>query len=577
MKFRFLDSVISDLVINLEVLTKDTNLYTSLLFQHSGTFISKASKFGNANDCSNKFNSFLSVAKNKSVSLALTPEYSCPWASIEWMLDNEDRWPNPSKLWAICCESITPDEITAFQKKYNKGNILVYFDVSALSNGGSGVLLDPLCYIFKASQNGIEKICIIIQFKTQHMGVWGDSSERDKYIFGNDVYILRNSRNSIYLFTNICSEAASFSITTTFQNEVDYRWDENPYIILNLQMNPKPTHDVFKSFRKNILTYNNKDIISLNWCRNTIYFETKRPLISESKSSIIFKTDDIDFENETEFIHNHNFGLYYIFKKPKTHIFYLNPNIEVFLITNQKPSSAGSNESMIRRTGPKGSELFYWDNSRNTFNETKNVDDGFSEFLDGLNCFTNSLRNTDINFIDKERLVNLSSGQVITKHDDKRWHKINKLISFTQDDNEAVQRLTYVYDETSKTKRTNYIETMEFLNTKILPIQTLYPSTLSTFMNNCTEVMFSRNDNYKFNLVTKDGKNKATVAYIGRSDNSTATKIFQKLQNLFESTDQSKKRVVVWYNEKLTVITSVFDSAQPTINDDSTIEPNSIF
>ncbi|MFB9052173.1 hypothetical protein ACFFVB_03705 [Formosa undariae] len=155
MVFKFIDTVINDLNINLEVLTKDTNLYTSLLFQHKGNFIAEATRFGNNEDCTDKFNAFFTLAKSKNSSLALTPEYSCPWTSIEWILENEERLPNQSKLWAICCESITPQEIGTFKQNHEDENTLVHFDETALNNGGTGVLLDPLCYIFKAERNGI--------------------------------------------------------------------------------------------------------------------------------------------------------------------------------------------------------------------------------------------------------------------------------------------------------------------------------------------------------------------------------------------------------------------------------------
>ena len=112
MKFKFIDTIINNLTINLEILTKDTNLYTSLLFQHKGNFIAEETRFGNIEDCKGKFNAFFTLAKSKKSSLAVTPEYSCPWNSIEWLLENEERLPNKSKLWAICCESITPLEIT---------------------------------------------------------------------------------------------------------------------------------------------------------------------------------------------------------------------------------------------------------------------------------------------------------------------------------------------------------------------------------------------------------------------------------------------------------------------------------
>lgn len=577
MKFKFIDAVINNITLNLEVLHKDTNLYTTLLFQHKGTFHAGNTKFGNQHDCSTKFNKFLALAKTENVSLALTPEYSCPWNSIEWVLSDHNAWPNESKLWAICCESITPNEIRAFKQKYNNENIIIHFDETALNHGG-GVLLDPISYLFKARESNTEKLVVLIQFKTQHMGVWETDAERNMYIWGTEIYVLRNSVNSIYLFTNICSEAACFAIKNEIQQQLDYRWDENPYIILSPQMNPKPTHDAFKTFRKTILTYNNKDVFSLNWAGGTMLQGKQDPLISLSKSSLFFKTGDVDFANEDKFINNHNKGLYYIFKKPNVHIYYLNPYEEVFLISNQKPSSAGNNQAMIRRTGPEGRKVFQWDPQTSSFIELNVIDDGFIGFLNQLKCNNTAFRNLQISFIDKERLINLSSGKAEAKKDDKRWYTIDKLETFFQDDNEAVKRLTYVHDESSLDHRTNYIEIIDVLNNKIIPNQALFPDNLSAFKNNCTEVMFFNDDgyNYKYNLVTSDGKRQATIAYIGRKDEASAMKILQQMQNLFEKGDQSKKLVVVWYKENDTDIKPVCDPDPPRVTDDSTIDPNSI-
>ncbi len=161
MVFKFIDTIINNLNINLEILTKDTNLYTSLLFQHKGNFNAEQTRFGNNEDCTDKFNAFFTLAKSKNSSLTATPEYSCPWKSIEWLLENEERLPNQFKLWAICCESITPQEIRTFKQNHENENTVVHFDETALNNGGTGVLLDPLCYVFKAEQDGINKTIIL--------------------------------------------------------------------------------------------------------------------------------------------------------------------------------------------------------------------------------------------------------------------------------------------------------------------------------------------------------------------------------------------------------------------------------
>ncbi len=578
MVFKFIDTVIQNLTLNLEALTKDSNLYSMLLYQHRGTFASSATTFGNEYDSTSKFNSFLALAKSENVALVLTPEYSCPWNSIDWLLSDETRWPNDGKLWAICCESITPNEVNTFEDKFNGNNIEIFVDKTPFTNG-NGVLLDPLCYIFRCQVNGENKLLVLMQFKTQHMGVWTSPEEQQKYIWGNDIYVLRNSENSIYLFTNICSEAIEFRINDAFQNQVQNRWDHNPYIILNPQMNPQPSHDAFKNFRKSILDYDLKDIISLNWGGGTMFPGMADALIPYSKSSVIIKSDQVDYSNEARFVNNHKKGLYYILRKPNIQVNYLHPKTDVFLIRNQKPSAAGVNNALVRRSGPEVSKVFVWDTTISNFYEIEFVEDNFLAFLNSLHCTNSVCQNLDISFIDKERLINLSSGQVKAKKEDRRWHNIDKLESFLQETDEVVKRFTYVHDDTGLNHRTGYVEVMDVLNSQILSDGTLFPENLASFIGNCTEVMFFNNDgeNYKYNLSTIDGSRKATVAYIGRKDEAQARRTLEQLQRIFENGDQSKKLVVVWYKVNANTFAPVCDSVPPKVTDDTSVDPSSIF
>lgn len=578
MVYKFIDNIVQNLTLNLEVLVKDSNLYSTLLYQHRGTFAAGDTKFGNETDCTNQFNAFLGLAKAENVSLALTPEYSCPWDSIDWLLSDEARWPNEGKLWAICCESITPDEINAFHAKFNNHNTQVIVDTTPFNNG-AGVLLDPLCYFFRAQVNGVNKLLVVLQFKTQHMGVWENNIEQAKYIWGNDIYVLRNSVNSIYLFTNICSEAIEFRVNDAFQNQLENRWDHNPYIILNPQMNPKPTHDGFKRFRETILSYELKDVISLNWGGGTMFPGKPDPLIPYSKSSLIIRSDQVEYTSDARFINNHRKGLYYLLRKPNIQVNYLHPKTDVFLIRNNKPSAAGVNDALVRRSGPEVSKVFVWNNGTSSFSEVVSVDDDFVFFLNSLHCTNAVCQDVNVSFIDKERLINLSTGQVKAKKEDRRWHNIDKLESFQQESDEVVKRFTYVHDDTGLTHRTGYVEIMDILNTQILPNQALFPENISSFFGNCTEVMFFSNDgeNYKYNLSTIDGSRKATVAYIGRKEEAQAKRTLEQLQKIFENEDQSKKLVVVWYKIDANTFAPVCDPIPPKVTDDTSIDPNSIF
>jgi hypothetical protein len=577
MEFKFLDQLLPNHIIELEILIKDTNLYTTLLFQCKGKFHPGPAKFGHQANCADAFTKFIRLAKSQRASLAITPEYSCPWDTIGLIINTEDLWPEEHKLWALGCESITPAEILQLKAEYNREDIIIYFDEEAL-NAGGGVLLDPLCYVFKTRDNNNNlKLVVLIQFKTQHMGVWHDDVEQEKYIPGKEVYVLRNDANSISLFTIICSEVENFNITKEFKLQLENRWDENPFIILNIQMNPKPSHEIFKNFRTEIMKYQNKDIISLNWAKGSDY-SNNRPILTYSKSGILYKSEHMDYETDQRFIENHSRGLYYTYKSHSLHTYYLNSNECVFLIANHKPSAGGVHPALFRRTGPEGRKNYIWNITNSEFDEIATISDEFIGLLDSLHCTNVTLRNLDISVMDKERLINISSGNIQTIKWDIRWHTIDKLYTFFLDDNETIRRLTFSHDEAGDPDRRQYIEVIDTINHHILSQPALFPVNLSAFINNCTEVMFFYNGtyNYKFNLVTNDQKHKATVAYVGRTDVGSAAKTLKKMQNLFEKNDHSRKLVVVWYKIDANTISSLCDPLKPKVADDTTFESNSI-
>lgn len=578
MTFRFFDSVRNDLNLNLEVLNKDTDLYTTLLFQHRGTFHITPRKFGNQANCSEMFTRFLQLAKARNASLALTPEYSCPWETLTTLLATREHWPEEQKLWVLGCESITPGEIWALQNNNQDNDVIIHFDDTALNNGG-GNLLDPVCYVFKARTNpgNAVKLVLLIQFKTQHMGVWRDDVEQETYIPGTEIYVLRNNVNSINLFTIICSEAANFRVNDAFRQQLDNRWDENPYLILNIQMNPKPSYQFFKTFRTAIMEFQNKEIISLNWASGS-NFSTGEPILTYSKSGVLFQSEHVDYDSDNRFIENHKRGLYYTYKTHGQHTYYLNSEAVVFLIANHKPAAGGVNAALIRRTGPEVRSNFTWNQRKLDFDPIAFLSDGFISFLQSLACANVALHNPDINIIDKERLINLCIGKAKSRLPGDPWHKVDKLYTFFLDDDEVIRRLTFLHDEEGDENRRAYVEVIDIINQIILPNPDSFPDKFSAFRGNCTQTMFINQEgfDYKFNLITNDGNHKATVAYIGRTDTGTAKKTLKQLQNIFHKNDQSRKMIIVWYKQGVADFVPVFEIAKPKLADDSTKHAASI-
>jgi|GEM_PF-6373831 len=225
MIFKFFDIVRNDLLIDLEVLTKDTNLYTSMLLQHEGIFNVTENKFGNLDDQADLFPKFLCVAKEQQVSLAVTPEYSCPWLVIHSIMSYIEKWPSMRKLWALGCASITPQELLALKEKCASSNVILYFDESALEKGG-GLLLDPLCYVFNVT---------IINRLAKAIGLLANILERDAEMKVLQDFLNENESDIQGIFQSIHSQKEFIKIIFDYkENNVKLKGNgENEPVSLN--------------------------------------------------------------------------------------------------------------------------------------------------------------------------------------------------------------------------------------------------------------------------------------------------------------------------------------------------------
>ena len=85
------------------------------------------------------------MAKQSNADLVMTPEYSCPWKTIQEIISN-DVLPQENKLWVIGCESIKTDEFLSMTEGIKKvtwiyeDEILEHVDYK---------FLNAVCYIFK--------------------------------------------------------------------------------------------------------------------------------------------------------------------------------------------------------------------------------------------------------------------------------------------------------------------------------------------------------------------------------------------------------------------------------------------
>jgi hypothetical protein len=575
MNFHFIDQILPEINIKLRVLSRGTERYRMLLYQHEGVlgFSEEQSKLGNLTDTSRQFRSFMTLARDKGADLVMTPEYACPWINICEIIENEDLWPADDKLWALGAESITPERLRSFQAKYDVDSKIVYFDTTRLKE--NLLFLNPLVYIFRARTGDDHKLVILIQFKTKHMGVWGGGElERNRLIEGQDVYIIRNNVNSVNLMTLICSEALNFSAAMGPNQRGEVGWNDRPFLILNPQINPDPLNTEFISFRKFVFEQERKEIISLNWSMSSRIGAAALLRGGTSRSGVYVSSNQVKFDDLDRIRKNHRLGLYYFYYGRDKHAYILNSKAHAFLIDNLSVSITEGIQAQRMRNGPEVMETFVLA-PNHTFESKITISDNHQSILQDMGC-QNVFLNSDGNCVlEKERLVCLSAGKFSHRLHDN-WSNLDQLFSIRMLENtETNRRLTFVEDTTEETRQQleTYIAAVNTLDGEILPDKDQYPNSIADlraypiFLGYGQDVDHNHSklihkERYRYNLVNKDGSMiKATVCYLGSTTRTHAIKTFEILQSMFDTDSMNRRRVVVFYRLGLTPLSIADEDA----------------
>lgn len=541
-----------DVYIDLSILRRNTQRHSVLLYQHEGSLYADNTRIGNQNNVNIELNLFFEKSRLTACDLALTPEYSCPTAVIEDIIKHPARWPAAGKLWAIGCESMTKQQLTSFEATYNTGSVFVHYDTTVLNSNLN--YIDPLIYLFRGTNNGQEKLIVLLQFKTMHMGIWGGGIvERDNLIMGNQIYILRNSPDSISFFSLICSEAMNFPNVWQQNQQAIQGWIDNPFLIYNPQLNPNPTHQNFTSFRKFVFGFTKKEIISLNWNNKTKLGANDFMEFNTSRSGFYIQSDEIDL-SPARIKKNHKYGMYYFFYGVKRHAFLLNSSPTVFLIAIPPVDIVNALAQQIRREGPELLETCDFNVARNAIvTLPEGITDQHVSYLTEVGCTCNFLITNQNCILEKEKLVCLTTGK-IDKELGSNWSQIPFIYSIKiNEDSEVNRRITFTEDTypDSLTQRSNYIDTVAELINDVLPNKAVYPDSIAALKTDDLVIGYnadSRADNYKFNILTSAGEKRvATICYLGTMPDGVIEKTFDFLQAMFDKDNNNKRRVVVFY------------------------------
>jgi len=547
MDFAFADDL--GITLDLIALRTDSQPFTIHMYQHQGEFLATPCKFGNAGNASSQFTYFFDKARTAKTDLVLTPEYSCHWENIHAIIADQQLWPVPGKLWAIGCESITKADLGAFKTLCTAPNIIFHCEKEDLSNNKS--FYDPLVYLCWCEHQGIDKLMVLVQFKTAHMGSWHSALERDNLIEGKVIWILKNASDSHCFMSIICSEAMNFSRELTGQKMIDIGWNTSPYYVYHPQANPNPTFVDFIAFRRFILDTEQKEIIALNWNANSTY--KKNPLIEfgTTRSGIYTQSLELDL-SEHRVKTNHLNGLYYFAFGIKHHAFLLNSLAAIFQLLETRMLITGASAPQARRNGPLVLDVEICDTGSGKFSDSKReVADSHIPFLTAAVCGCTFLMNTVACIFEKERLICITCGELKAG---LSLVEMKTLLTFNmKQDTEPNLRITIDDDSRaeSKGKKLSFINSVNLLVHDIIPNKAIYPESMLHLTKQNINIGFSKDsklEKYKHNVIGPNGESKKTTMVIMESaSDAEIEKTFDKIQKLFDSDNENKRKVVIFY------------------------------
>lgn len=552
----FLDIISLGITTELDILKRDTQRKSTLLYQHKGVFHADDLRIGNQDSSTvhDKFIKLLHKARQDNVSLLLAPEYSCPKNIIIEIISNSDIQPCDNKLWVLPGETLNKSELEEL-KGLNNNDIHLYFE--NVYSGSDKKYVDPLYYIFRGKYNGEEKLIVLVQFKTYHMGVWTGDVERNNLIEGETIYIIKNNMTSTRLISFICSEAMNVSTYLTPEEKDKILWDDMPFLILHPQINPDPSHQNFVAFRKFILSAEKKELISLNWgidtlFRNKNWYESRG---NTARSGIFFKTNELN-TTQNRLMDNQNKGLYFLHINRSTYVYYLDGMPELFYIKNPSVHINDGEPAQKRREGPEVIEIFNYDNDLTEYVAFEFEKDKYLSKLHSRGFNNNYILNPEISFIEKERLINISIGNINVK-DGSKWYDVTRLESFNlREADECNNRLTYIEDSypVSEQIRNQYCEKFFELDQNILNKWESYPHSIKHLLNQELSLAFADNSSdydYKYNIVNQSYESvRATVCYLGSYPAiENVNKAYDQLQNMFDKESIGRNTVVVFYKQ----------------------------
>lgn len=542
----------------LAVLEPDTHLYDVLAIQPKGEIVMRAGFIGHANrgDARHRFEGFLGKAISTNCALALAPEYSCPWETLEQFI-TAGKLPQMGKLWILGCEGIAPAQLAQVMARC-RGVEWIHEQIPA----GTGSVLGVLVYLtLTQTADGKLQHVVVLQFKTQAMG--GDPDERDFLIPGRAVYVWHNTPGYIQLVSLICADSLGF----TAVQHPERRFDVDPTIVFHPQLTADPLHAAMCAYRASFFGQGSTvglEVISLNWARG-FQMLGKAPN-AYGGSAIYTKAPQLDTSDERVNA-NHRLGLYFTdWKTHRTKLCYFNFNEQVFHFRMPKVSHRGPGV-YAQRTGPEMLALWQWVDHGNRWASLAPAADGFAELCGEYNDgHGDYCLDAAFSHLDRERLFALSAGRF---RPSKNWYEVGQLDSFTSGSDERCKRLTFTHEqvEASRTFRQEHMARYSKLQTAVLGNVATFPDNIQDLKDDCQLRPPIEAEEFRFNLRSLSGNAApSTGIFVGVTPSGDAKRLFDSVVR--EWGWEKTRRLVVWHERNDGQIQHVRPPL-PTISDTS--------
>jgi hypothetical protein len=532
----------------LDVLVGDERNYRVWLMQPQGVIEASTAGVRNRDRelARRQYAAFLRTASQQVASLVVTPEYSMPWEVLAESLRN-GVVPTEGSLWVLGCESILPSELFALQRDLSQAATVVFEDVGA----DPARFLDPLAYVFltrPGAEDASHRVVVLVQFKTFPMGDT-DHFEINNMHPGKAVYRFGAAGRTLCLLTLICSDALSFDDTLAART-----YDRA--LILHLQLNQKPRHDVFRRYRDRLMQIDgdNTEVICLNWAAGIRVWSNgaEIPWNNIAGSGWYLRPGTFDLRDET-LAANHRKGLYYTWQHSnRVHALFFNYQPAIFVLDATKVAHLAVPAVVARRRGPQLVRSLHWDSATEAWIERANLDDGFSAIAHhGGGAHSDVLRLAQENPFAAERALALAAGKVVTDS----WYNVQHLDSCCIDSTEVIQRITFCQDTDSRAQEFRIARLKRCSHLwEILTRKERLPPALMDLSGGVQLAWHSHSPHQ--NVLSQEG-GRATAVYMGEEcdpahADATAMRLADFLQRQFRNPNDShnaRQRLAVWYRD----------------------------